>query len=119
MSAVKAVRFDTSQEDVSCVVDLEDLLSPRPQESTSINVQEEKSDPVDYGRLAQMPQSQPLQVTSRDQGLSAAPMDSKRLWLFSPEPPSFSQILSSSHDLGVDLVQVRKIYICLANHLTR
>ena len=105
MSAVKAVRF-VSPANAPLVGDIEDLLSARRQEPAPLTLQEEESDPADCVRLSQIPPSQPVGMTSSTPRLPVSTTGNKRLWLFSPEPPSYSQILSSSHDLGVDQIQV-------------
>ncbi|CAI5743529.1 unnamed protein product [Hyaloperonospora brassicae] len=105
----EAVRF-VSSANAPLVGDIEDLISVRRQEPAPLTLQEEEPHPADCVRLSQIPLSQPVGMTSRTPRLSVPTTGNNRLWLFSPEPPSYSQILSSSHDLGVDQIQYQSAF---------
>ncbi|GMF09368.1 unnamed protein product [Phytophthora lilii] len=103
-NAARAIRFGCSPEDLPLVGDIEDLLPPRPQEQIPFTPQEE-SDPVDRLQLSLTPHPHPLPQASPR--IQAPAVGNNRLWLFSPEPPTLSQLLLSSHNIGVDPMQYK------------
>ncbi|CAI5744244.1 unnamed protein product [Peronospora destructor] len=111
-NAARAIRFGASPEDLPLVGDIEDLLLPRPQEPIPLALEE--SDQVDCSQLSLTPHLQPLRVTQRVQAPSQAATGNNRLWLFSREPPSFSEIISSSHKLGVNAMQYQPAFYSIA-----
>ncbi|KUF93519.1 hypothetical protein AM588_10008063 [Phytophthora nicotianae] len=92
-------------EDLPLVGDIEDLLPPRPHEPIPLTPLEEESDPVDRLQLSLTPHPQPLRVNPKASPARAV-AGNNRLWVFSPDPPTFAQILESSHTLGVDPLQI-------------
>ncbi|KAL3674721.1 hypothetical protein V7S43_000655 [Phytophthora oleae] len=108
LKAARTIRFGASPEDLPLVGDIEDLLPPRPQEPIPLTPPEEESDSIDL-QLSLTPHPQPLRASPRVQAPKAA-AGNTRLWLFSPEPPSFSQLLVCSHDLGVDPIQYKPAF---------
>ncbi|CAH0515493.1 unnamed protein product [Peronospora belbahrii] len=107
--AKRSTRFGASPEDWPLVGDIEDLLPPRPTEPRPLTAVEE-SDPVDCLQLSLTPHPQPLRVSSRIQGPLQAAAGNNRLWIFGRKPPSFSQIISSSHQLGVNPIQYQPAF---------
>ncbi|POM77123.1 DNA polymerase zeta catalytic subunit, partial [Phytophthora palmivora] len=107
-NTVRAIRFEASPEDLPLVGDIEDLLPPRPQEPIPLTPTEEESDPVDRLQLSLTPHPHPLGASPRVQAAPAT--GNNRLWLFGPEPPTFSQILSSSHNAGVNPIQYQSAF---------
>ncbi|KAK1947415.1 DNA polymerase zeta catalytic subunit [Phytophthora citrophthora] len=103
----RSIRFGASPEDLPLIGDIEDLLPPRPQEPISLTPEEE-SDPVDL-QLSLTPHPQPFRASPRVQVPRVAEGNT-RVWLFNPEPPSLSQLLASSHDLGVDPIQYKPAF---------
>ncbi|KAL7687193.1 putative DNA-directed DNA polymerase, family B, ribonuclease H-like superfamily [Plasmopara halstedii] len=107
--AASAAKSKASPEDYALVGDIEDLLPPRPQEALSSIVPVEESSPIDRLQLSLTPHPQPIRPSPRAQPpITAA--GNNRLWIFSPEPPTFSQILASSRTLGVNPVQYQQAY---------
>ncbi|CAI5722501.1 unnamed protein product [Peronospora effusa] len=111
-TAARSIRFGVSPEDLPFVGDIEDLLPPRPQEP--IPLASEESDPVDCSQLLLTPHPQPLRVIPRVQAPLQAATGNNRLWLFSREPPSFSEIISSSQKLGVNPMQYQPAFYSIA-----
>ncbi|KAG2785806.1 DNA polymerase zeta catalytic subunit [Phytophthora cactorum] len=109
LNAARSIRFGATPEDLPLVGDIEDLLPPRPQEPIPLTPPEEESDPVDRLQLSLTPHPQPLRANPRVQPPKAA-AGNKRLWVFSPEPPTYSQILASSHTQGVDPMQYQPAF---------
>ncbi|KAE9047947.1 DNA polymerase zeta catalytic subunit [Phytophthora rubi] len=106
MNTARSIRFGCSPEDQPLVGDIEDLLPPRPQESIPFTPQED-SEPVDRLQLSLTPHPQPLRANPR---IPVPAVGNNRVWLFSPEPPTVTQILSSSHNLGVDPMQYQPAF---------
>ncbi|OWZ17640.1 DNA polymerase zeta catalytic subunit [Phytophthora megakarya] len=107
-SAARAIRFGTSPEDFPLVGDIEDLLPPRPEESLPLTPPDKESDPVDHLQLSLTPHPHPhpLRASPEIQRVTGK----YRLWVFTPGPPSFSQILSSFHNVGVNPMQYRPAF---------
>ncbi|KAF4035862.1 DNA polymerase family B [Phytophthora infestans] len=108
-NAARSIRFGATPEDLPLVGDIEDLLPPRPQEPTPITPPEEESDPVDRLQLSLTPHPQPFRVNPKVLRPKAA-AGNYRLWVFSPEPPTYSQMLTSSHTLEVDPLQYQPAF---------
>ncbi|ETL80985.1 hypothetical protein L917_18572 [Phytophthora nicotianae] len=108
-SAARSIRFGATPEDLPLVGDIEDLLPPRPHEPIPLTPLEEESDPVDRLQLSLTPHPQPLRVNSKASPARAV-AGNNRLWVFSPDPPTFAQILESSHTLGVDPLQYQPAF---------
>ncbi|KAG7388922.1 DNA polymerase zeta catalytic subunit [Phytophthora pseudosyringae] len=114
--AARSIRFRASPEDLPLVGDIEDLLPPRPQEPVPLTPPEEESDPIDRFHLSLTPHPHPLRASPRVQPPKAA-AGNKRLWLFNPGPPTFSEVLASSHNVGVDPLQYQPAFYSNADDI--
>ncbi|TDH68756.1 hypothetical protein CCR75_000141 [Bremia lactucae] len=108
----RSSKFGSNIEDIPLVEDMKDLLPPRPQKSVSLTPLKEEDRPVDFVASSLTPHPQPHGASQRMQPPEAAESNS-RLWMFSPDPPTYLQILSSSRDLGITPMKYQPV--CYSN----
>ncbi|KAI9912256.1 hypothetical protein PsorP6_009333 [Peronosclerospora sorghi] len=106
-----------SREDVPLVGDIEDLLPPRPQALVHVSrTRSDASEPMQGAPLSRTPHPPP----PKESRATVAPVpslaaasntgDKTRWWRFRPDPPSYTQLLSSSHAVGVTRIQYQAAF---------